>query len=65
MERQVSGFLDESGITYLSLTPAMEAAAKSSDELLYWRSNQHWNAEGHRVAMEALDTWFQEMGWSP
>lgn len=65
MERQVSGFLDESGITYLDLTPDFEAAAKESKALLYWRSNQHWNAAGHRAATQALDKWFQEMGWSP
>jgi len=36
----------------LDLTPAIRAAAE--DEELYYRFDAHWNAEGHRVAADAM-----------
>jgi len=64
IERQVSAMLDAHGIPYFSLTPYLRAAAQASDEALYYHDNTHWTPAGHRVVGEALDGWFNQMGWA-
>lgn len=42
------------GMDVLDLTPTMLDASTPAAETLYFRSDGHWNAEGHRVAAEAI-----------
>jgi hypothetical protein len=65
IENRLTTLLDEHHINAFSLTPALEAAAESTGEPLYYRGNNHWTTTGHDVVTEALDKWFQEQGWSP
>ncbi len=63
-ERRVTALLDAQGIPYVSLTPFLQAAAPTSEAPLYYRANDHWTAAGHAVVIEALDGWFNQMGWA-
>lgn len=47
---------EELGYAYLDLTPALQAAARgsSADDLLYFRTNVHFTAAGHRVVAEEV-----------
>lgn len=38
----------------LDLTPSLRAAARSSDERLYWRADDHYTPAGYRAAAQAI-----------
>lgn len=44
------------GIAFLDLTPALQAAARKfmGSDLLYYQTNVHFSASGHRVVAEAI-----------
>jgi hypothetical protein len=46
----------ESGVPVLDLTPPLQAAAREGRVPWFW-GDTHWNAEGHRVAAQALASW--------
>ncbi|MEM8931860.1 MAG: GDSL-type esterase/lipase family protein [Acidobacteriota bacterium] len=49
--------LDDRGIAHLDLTPALAAAGTTMP--LYYPTDGHWNADGHRVATDALAAWLR------
>jgi len=51
--RVLSDFCEREGIAVLDLLPALRDAASGSLPL-YFRTDPHWTAEGHRVAAAAL-----------
>ena len=58
-ERRFEAFARERGIDWLSPVPDLLRAAESSGECVHgspgpWECQGHWNAEGHRIAGEAL-----------
>jgi hypothetical protein len=54
----LSSAAGEEGFRFLDLEPRLAEAARRLYELhgksLWWRDDTHWNAEGHRVAAEAV-----------
>lgn len=52
----LSDITSELSLTFIDLTPALQAATKNStpNELLYYRYNLHLTAKGHAVVAEAL-----------
>ena len=49
------------GIGYFDLTPALVEAAKSQG-LPYYRDDEHWLPEGHRVAAQAISQYLAAGG---
>jgi lysophospholipase L1-like esterase len=49
----VGSFCRREGIAFLDLTPALERAA-ATGENVYFPDDSHWNARGHQLAAEAL-----------
>ena len=45
---------DEMGFVFIDATPALQAAAGRTEELLYFPSNVHYTQAGHRVLAEAV-----------
>ena len=63
LERQLNSMNDlvkqlcaEHGIQYLDLTPLFRRQAQqaATGQLLYFRRDAHWNAEGHRLAAQTI-----------
>jgi hypothetical protein len=55
--RHLAEIAERLGVAYLDLLPALRAAAATSPrDRLYFESDAHWTAAGHRVAGRALAT---------
>ncbi|MCB0332597.1 MAG: SGNH/GDSL hydrolase family protein [Bdellovibrionales bacterium] len=42
------------GIEYVNLLPGFRQKSGGNGELLFWRSDLHWNPEGHKLAADSL-----------
>lgn len=61
--RHLVAFGQANGLPVLDLLPALREAAKSSSLPLYFRTDPHWTAEGHRRATEAVASFLAEHSW--
>ena len=50
----------DSSIPFFDLTSSIRNQAKLEKEQLYFRSDGHWNANGHALASECIGNWFKE-----
>lgn len=50
------------GVAVLDLTPTILDPSTPDPDKLYFRSDGHWNAEGHRVAAEAIWAYLRDAG---
>jgi hypothetical protein len=60
--RRLAGYLESEEIPYLDLLPVFRTATdKPGAPPLHFRHDQHWTAEGHQVAAEALHTFLLDL----
>ena len=55
----VNAFARERDIPYLDLLPAFRAHIARTNARLYRRGDSHLNEEGHRLAGDAIASWFR------
>src|SRR5262249_15058443 len=53
-ESAVASWCGRQGIPFLSMTPALRAAAAGGAQV-YWTYDEHWSPEGHQVAAAAIN----------
>ena len=58
IEKRLEAWARENKAPYLDLTPVFRAASGGEREL-NWKLDGHWNAEGHRVAAQAIYQWIR------
>lgn len=56
---------DRRGFPVLDLTPALRSAEAGAFGETYFTYDGHWNAWGHAVAAEAVETELRNRGWVP
>ncbi len=61
-DRILMAFLEERGIPYLQLLPHFREYTKNTGDYLFYHFDGHWNAEGHRLAGEAIYNYLIETG---
>lgn len=59
IQRRLADWARDSDIPFLDMTPALRAAVTAGGDLNF-RLDGHWNAEGHRVAGEAVKAWLDK-----
>lgn len=62
--RQIGELAGGWNIPYLDLSPYLQATATTLAQPLIERDGPAWTPEGHAAAAEALDAWFERMGWA-
>ena len=61
--RLVSELASKAGLPVIDLLPAFRESALAGGPALYFRSDPHWTAEGHRLAGDALFDSLLAHGW--
>jgi len=59
--QDLSGLFSAAGIPFLSLDPAF----KGNEAATQFEHDRHWNADGHRLAADAIDSFLTDIGVVP
>jgi len=62
--REVARVTERLGVDYIDLLPVFRIASRRGGLPLYFPEDQHWTAEGHRVAAARLEDWIEAIGRS-
>jgi lysophospholipase L1-like esterase len=63
LQRRLRSWAEREGIPFLDLTPRFREAIRKGQ--LTWSLDEHWTAEGHRVAACAIGAWLARGGVFP